>query len=198
MAKIEHWDISGDTKEEMWNKIVGAPKEDVAETQKQALKLFHGMYGQTCLEIGAGVGRLMAFAGARFLSVIGTDWSRSMVNESVRYLGYRYWMRVVLVDGYKLPFGDDSFDFIYSFTCFQHMQDLGMIRSLIFEAYRVLKPGKLVRVQTVLDEHGSYDGITFPSADSFAEEFKRAGFQWVDAHVEDSWIWVTMRKPEEK
>ncbi len=196
MAKIEHWDISGDTKEEMWNKIVGAPKEDVAETREQALKLFHGMYGQTCLEIGAGVGRLMAFAGARFLSVIGTDWSRSMVNESVRYLGYRYWMRVVLVDGYKLPFADGSFDFIYSFTCFQHMQDLGMIRSLIFESYRVLKPGKLIRVQTVLDEHGSYDGITFPSAESFAEEFKRAGFHWVDAHVEDSWIWVTMRKPE--
>lgn len=136
--------------------------------------------------------------GYKFFHAMGTDWSRSMVDKSVEFLKYKEWVRVILNDGFQLPFGAKSFDFVYSVTCFQHMETLGMIKSNICEAYRVLKPGGLCRIQTVQGNRdtGEHDGYVFNSPEEFRTVFEFVGFEYMKHEVVNNWIWMTVRKPE--
>jgi ubiquinone/menaquinone biosynthesis C-methylase UbiE len=194
MAKQQHWNVTDER--DMWLKVVGHEKEDHAETIAQAKQIFHGCVpgGDDCLEIGCGSGRFAPFALWYFRRYVGLDSSESILSYTPRKSSSG--VEFVLGSGIYIPFTDDFFDFIFSFTCFQHMPTLEIVRANIAEAYRVLRPGGLCRVQTVQGDYlesGRYDGVVFPSAEAFAEEFKTAGFGIEDAHTEGEWIWVTAR-----
>ena len=192
MAK---WDFKDET--EMWRLLVSHDSEDMVETRQQAEKVFYGVAGGCCLEIGAGVGRLLQCAAPRFVSAIGVDSCRAIVQKSQEYLDGKFRCRVVLNDGLTLPFADNSFDFVYSFTCFQHMPTLEIVQANLKEAFRALRKDGLCRIQTVkgTPDPGRYDGVVFPSEGAFYQEWLAVGFSDGKYESHGEWIWVIARKP---
>lgn len=200
MATKEHWEVDASDWPEVLRRVIGKPKEDETETEDQARRILNGIVcGRSCLEIGAGYGRLLSRMKPHFDLVVGVDSSENLVAQSSAYLLSN--CRVVLTDGESLPFPDNSFDFVYSFTCFQHMTTLATIRNNIREAHRVLVPSGVCRVQTVCGDPDPaiYDGRVFPSISEFAEEFLDVGFVAANGstdEVVENWIWVTAQKGE--
>jgi SAM-dependent methyltransferase len=197
--------------EDAWQKIILSPKDpgtSPAEMESSVALLLNGIPdGGEALEIGAGVGRLMRAMVPHFNHVCGVDMSESMVTLSKDVLKDYPTCEVKLGDGYKLPFSDEMFDFVYSYITFQHMPDLACIRSNIAEVHRALKSGGLCRIQTLKatppKSEGYHAHFPFEREEEFREEFLRCGFE-AEVHTTDligcppdpevSVIWVTGRK----
>lgn len=197
MAKKEDWNVDPWNDEEIWTKVVGHLQENHNETLDQYDQIFGRRHGVRCLEIGAGVGRLLKNSNKNFYEAWGVDSSPMMVALSTRYLQAASHARVILTDGNLLPFPPQYFDFVYSFTCFQHMEEIEMIRQNLQEAYRVLRPGCEILIQTVCGKRdtGRHDGYVFESAAEFAAEFGAANFQQAASDQKGEWIWVRAKKP---
>jgi SAM-dependent methyltransferase len=88
------------------------------------------------LDFGAGAGRHVAeFREAGYRHVWGVDQTFSAHEEgSVE----EEFMRRVEPPDYRLPFGDEEFDFVYSTTVMEHVTTPG---GALAEIARVLKPG---------------------------------------------------------
>lgn len=198
MATREHWEIDPRNEMQVWERVIGKIAEDPAESVAQAKEIFDGRYGVHCLEIGAGAGRLLREANRTFYEPWGVDSSISLVAYSTRYLQNFPRCHVVLNDGFTLPFRDGFFEFVYSFTCFQHMEDLTPILFNLREAFRVLTPGGDICIQTVCgnrDDAGKYDGYVFHNVTEFAAHFSNVGFIEVEGITQGDWIWVRAKKP---
>lgn len=194
MAPKEYWEIPPFEEDDLlWRRIVGHDHEDSEETAAQAAKIFCRAPWGMRLEIGAGVGRLLIPAAEMASYAYGVDSSLSLVARSTHYLRYHEKCRVVLNDGLYLPFRDGYFDFVYSFTCFQHMENLETIQANLREAYRVLRRNGQCRIQTVCGENGTgmHDGYVFRSVDEFGKQFHHAGFMEWEGETDSGWIWVT-------
>jgi ubiquinone/menaquinone biosynthesis C-methylase UbiE len=105
---------------------------------------FNQFKGKHLLEVGCGMGTdLLQFArgGAH---CTGVDLTPRSVEISSLHFGL-YGMRAnfVLADGERLPFGDDSFDVVYSNGVLHHTPDTAQA---VRELHRVLKPGGIARV----------------------------------------------------
>ncbi len=86
--------------------------------------------GKSCLEIGAGDGFLSSILKQRFKSVTATDVEKRRFScKGVRF---------VECGAEKLPFPDNSFDYIISFHVLEHLTDR---RRALSEFLRVLKKG---------------------------------------------------------
>jgi SAM-dependent methyltransferase len=192
-----------------WQKIVTDTQENPADTQLAASYILDGIpKGDTAVEIGAGVGRLMRAVAPHFRRVWGVDLSEDMVSLSDTFLAEYPSCHVLPSDGYTIPAADGTVDFVYSYITFQHMPDRDCVQSNIKEIYRVLKPGGLCRIQTIKGQPyagaygtGGFYGHYFESEFEFQAEFERAGFK---AEVRTapvvgtdviSIIWLTGRKP---
>lgn len=197
MATKEHWEVDPWNDEELMQRVVGGTSINIEEDEANEKMIFHEAYGLRCLEIGAGYGRWLKKANKTFFQCFGVDSSLSMVGRSTHFLRFEPHCRVVLNNGILFPFSQGYFDFVYSFTCFQHMPDLEIIRSNLLESFRVLGRGKKCRIQTVCgnrNEPGRYDGYVFENAVEFAQEFDRVGFRNVQAMTFGEWIWAEGEK----
>lgn len=154
-----------------------------------------------CVEIGAGVGRLLKPMLSYFDTAIGIDISPKMVEYAYGYLADTPEAGVYPTDGTSIPRSDDSVDYVYSYICFQHLQGYEEVRTYLKESLRVLKPGGVIRVQTHCGEpnvffdgmHGAY----YRSLDEFSFEFYETGFQLLEkkrgiTHPDS--LWVTAQK----
>jgi SAM-dependent methyltransferase len=197
MADRAHWEFS--TEQEMWRKVVGADHESVADSLRVIHKIFKYSEARKkmVLEVGAGCGRLLRYATAHADVAIGVDYSWAMVHAAARHCGGIPRMCVVKNDGRVLPFGNDMFDLVYSFTCFQHMPDLETIEANVREVSRVLKPRGEFIFQTVIgdrDEPGRYDGYVFKNDLELVDLVLMKGFSVLDTEREGEWIWGRARK----
>lgn len=170
---------------------------------------------KTCLEIGCGVGRLLLPMATVFDEVLGVDICPRMVELSTEYLApfpEKKKIITLLGDGETLPVSNERIDFVYSTIVFQHLPSLEVVRSYLKEAFRVLRPGGLARIQTFegpppsqWDPHWGY---FFPSLEKFTAEFEQTGFKVVEKQkdtlwalaqrrepIEKDWLWVTAIKP---
>lgn len=200
----DFWDVQTD--EEAYLKVVGAPQEDSAETEECRRLLLDGLnVSGAALEIGAGYGRMMKVMAPYFDVICGAEISSPLVAKAVDYL----WKSLNCVpittsDGQSILEDDNAFDFVYSIICFQHMPTLEIVQSNIREIYRVLTPGGVCRIQTILGdpvdrslERATGDGRNFPSGEDFLKEFTDVGFRGtVEVGLHHfQWIWVTAYKP---
>jgi len=200
MASHTYWQEIQD-EVTLWNKIIGKDAEDEAESRSTARKIFRdiatGQY--RCIEIGAGIGRLLRHATEFFTNAVGVDISISVIDFANRYLNdLNSSAHVEYTDGQRLAFADERADFVYSFTCFQHMEEMETVTANISEIFRVLKPGAGCVIQTVCgdpSEVGRYDGIVFKTAEDFWQLFATVGFERTEVTTEGEWIWVRAKKP---
>jgi len=105
---------------------------------------FNEFAGTRLLEVGCGMGTdLLQFArgGAK---VTGIDLTPRSIEISQRHLAlYGQEADFAIADGERLPFGDASFDVVYSNGVLHHTPDTaGSVREL----HRVLRPGGQARV----------------------------------------------------
>lgn len=103
----------------------------------------HGL----AVEIGCGLGRICLALTERFERVIGYDISTEMLARATPLVEAAP-VELRLTDGASLPgLPDRSADFVVTFTVFQHIPDVDVIRGYIAEAGRVLAPGGVFAFQ---------------------------------------------------
>ena len=97
------------------------------------------------LEIGVGVGAdHLEWARHRPSSLTGIDVTRRALEHTrTRFALNGLPARLACADAEQLPFGDDSFELVYSWGVLHHSPDT---ERAISEVYRVLAPGGVARV----------------------------------------------------
>lgn len=160
--------------------------------------------GLNFLEIGCGIGRMTKHLASIFGEVHSTDVSGEMIRqarERLSHLPNVHLHETSGVDFAALP--DGYFDVAFSAYVFQHVPDKAVIASNIREAYRVVKPGGIVRVHTNGVEAQSYTeaekntwaGATFTEAEA-RQLAKELGAQLISVYGGDTmFCWTMMRKP---
>jgi SAM-dependent methyltransferase len=96
------------------------------------------------LEVGCGIGRLMAPLSSRVRSVVGTDVSSGMISAATRRLEGFSNTSVQLTTGQNLSeFGSGSMDLVYSVDTFPYLVLSGqaLVERHFREVQRVLRPG---------------------------------------------------------
>ena len=102
---------------------------------------------KVALEIGCGMGRICLALAERFDRVIGVDISSEMLRRA-RELVPDEQVDFRLTEGASLPdVTDGSVDLVLTFTVFQHIPALDVIRAYVEEAGRVLTPGGVFVLQ---------------------------------------------------
>jgi len=93
--------------------------------------------GKKILDHGCGTGRFGKIAQDKGANVIGIDISKKILKKAAEVI------KVKQADCVKLPFKDNSFDYVFSFMVLQILNNENLEKALI-EMQRILKPkGKL-------------------------------------------------------
>jgi ubiquinone/menaquinone biosynthesis C-methylase UbiE len=105
---------------------------------KEAIDRFN-IKGKDVLEIGFGVGTdhlNLARRGGKMHGIDLTPKHHEITRERLFLYGFE--SNLIIEDAEKLPYENESFDFVYSFGVVHHTPDT---KKAIAEIYRVLKPG---------------------------------------------------------
>jgi cyclopropane fatty-acyl-phospholipid synthase-like methyltransferase len=136
------------------------------------------------LEIGCGVGRLVKPLSRRVARVVGVDLSEEMLRRAREYCDDLPNVELRRTDG-RLDFlADASFDLVFSHIVFQHVPRKAYVEAYFRDAFRVLVPGGIFRVQVdgrsrqvfrrwIAD---SWSGVVF-SARELSRRLVRCGFR---------------------
>jgi ubiquinone/menaquinone biosynthesis C-methylase UbiE len=172
-----------------WNQAAADPHLDTRYICDLPTPLFQeplaSLKGRV-LEIGCGVGRLMK------PGFHGIDISDELLIIAMQR---RPDCEFVVSDGRSIPYGEDSFDSVYSVLVFQHLS-LKTVLNYIKEVKRVLKRGGVFIFQFIegtedapFSKHHNFDKI----ASALLPEFRfivRKGL------IHPSWTWVEATKKE--
>jgi SAM-dependent methyltransferase len=100
------------------------------------------------LEIGCGSGRLMRPMSRHFLEIHGVDVAGDAIRQARENLQDLPHAHPREIHGTSLEdFGDQSFDFVYSFALFPYIPSRELVLAFLREIHRVLRPGGLARLQ---------------------------------------------------
>ncbi|MFN0087255.1 MAG: methyltransferase domain-containing protein [Blastocatellia bacterium] len=159
--------------------------------------------GLRLLEIGCGIGRMTKPLAAIFGEVHSTDVSGEMIAAArarLHALPNVRFHETSGVDFAALP--DDYFDAVFSAYVFQHVPGKEVIVSNIRDAFRVTRPGGIIKLHTNGVEAVEYDALekdTWAGA-TFSEREMRAlarelGAQLVSVYGGGTgYCWTTLRK----
>ena len=152
------------------------------------------------LEIGCGPGRVMLPMSRRFREIHGVDVSDEMIRQARRRLSQSPNAHAGVNNGLDLGgFTDESFDFVYSYAVFQHIPSREVVLHYLREAWRVLRPGGLVRCQVnglpgAAPACDTWQGVRV-SAEEIAAFARAEDFQLLALEgAATQYMWVTMRK----
>lgn len=156
------------------------------------------------LEIGCGIGRMTKHLAAIFGEVHSTDVSGEMIRQASERLDHLQNVHLHETNGVDLAaLPDDYFDVAFSAYVFQHVPSKEVVAANIREAYRVVKPGGIVRVHTNGVEAQSYaeaakdtwSGATFIESE-LRQLARELGAQLVSIYGANTmFCWTMMRKP---
>jgi len=113
---------------------------------KHLLPWLPNRHDLTVLDLGCGTGFFSDILASRYERVIALDLSKDMLAYTKEQRNKQ--IRLVNANAMSLPFTDNSMDVIYSNLVIQWCQPLS---DLLKELHRVLKPGGLFIVSTLID-----------------------------------------------
>lgn len=155
---------------------------------------------RSALEIGCGPGRLMLPMSWNFGEIHGVDVSDRMI-----------WMAFRALHGIANAFprqssgtglgayGNDLFDFVYSYAVFQHIPSRDVVFNYLAEARRVMKTGGILRCQInglpkTAKQCTTWEGVRL-GAGEIAEFACEHDMQLLALEGADTqYMWTTMRK----
>ncbi|MBC7928251.1 MAG: methyltransferase domain-containing protein [Bryobacteraceae bacterium] len=160
---------------------------------------------RSALEIGCGPGRLMLPMSKHFGEIHGVDVSEEMLELARKRLASVRGAQVHITAGSDLSMlGDDYFDFVYSYTVFQHIPSKDIVLSYLAEAQRVLKPGGVLCCQIrgiapipseLIRGSETWTGCWF-APEEMAEFSRRHRFPLVAiSGLHTQYMFTTFRKP---
>lgn len=124
----------------------------------------HGIAGDARgLDLGCGQGWYLAAMRARGYRVDGTDYSIGQLRRAAAApagVG-----RVVQADAQALPFGDATYDFVYSINAIHHLLSAEAQQRSLQEIVRILRPGGLFLLHEINTRNPLfrwYMGYVFP------------------------------------
>jgi ubiquinone/menaquinone biosynthesis C-methylase UbiE len=141
VARFERVHLTDDRTQEVWNALA---RRDA----RLVLDGIHPTAEWTMLEIGCGVGRILAEVRntVAFRRLIGLDLSETMIRFARETLGPDERIELGVNSGYDLAaVANEQVDFAYSVDVFIHISDIDVACSYIREAHRVLKEGGFFR-----------------------------------------------------
>jgi len=156
------------------------------------------------LEIGCGMGRLLRPLSPRVARVVGVDLSEEMLRRAREHCVSLPNVELKRTDGRLEFLADGTFDFVFSHIVFQHLPRKAYAERYFREAFRVLAPGGIFRVQVdgrsrqvfrrwIAD---SWSGVVF-SAGELSRRLERAGFRVTEIRGEGTqYLRATAIKPE--
>jgi SAM-dependent methyltransferase len=154
--------------------------------------------GQDMLEIGPGPGAATAWLLERVahLTVLEAD-EAAAARLAARYPGSN--VTVDIGDATQMPYGDESFDSLGSFTMLHHVPTAAAQYQILAEALRVLRPGGWLTGSDSLASNGlhhfHHDDTYNPAEPSTLLVWLRAlGFTPITITVGDE-LMFTARKP---
>lgn len=121
--------------------------------------------GDKILEIGCGIGSVVAELTKRGFDIIGTDISREAIHYGLKKYGD---IKLEVQPAEQLSFDDRSFNVVMSYDLFEH---IAQIDEHISEVARLLKPGGYYLLQT-------------PNklSNAIFETLSKKSFKWRRAH----------------
>jgi SAM-dependent methyltransferase len=98
--------------------------------------------GRLVLDVGCGMGRFSDVASRWGATVVGVDLS-SAVDAAAGNLGRRAQVHLAQADVFRLPFGDATFDYIFSIGVLHHTPNT---RAAFDQLPRLVKPGGKIAI----------------------------------------------------
>jgi cyclopropane fatty-acyl-phospholipid synthase-like methyltransferase len=159
--------------------------------------------GWKVLEIGCGMGRLLKPLSRRVARVVGVDLSDEMLRRAREYCAGLPNVELLRTEGWLDFLPSDSFDFVFSHIVFQHLPRKAYAKRYFREAFRVLAPGGIFRVQVdgrsrqvfrrwIAD---SWSGVVF-SRRELRRRLERCGFRVTELRGEGTqYLRATAVKP---
>lgn len=160
------------------------------------------------IDLGCGIGRLMRPLCELGHEVIGLDISQQMLDAATAHLSSgtdgAYSLELVRPPEWWWPVPDGSVEVVYSSLCLQHVPERWMVQRIWDEIARVLVPGGVARLQSLiappnLGQSISWHGATYETSDEWRRDLNRAGLkvlESVSGLLHPDWHWVTAWKPE--
>jgi len=133
-----------------------------------------------------------------FGKVHGIDISPTMTDIAKRRLGHLPNVEFVATGGTMIPFPDNTFDLVFSYLVFPHIDSADAIERYLEEVRRTLKPGGVAKIQFrtgpgVRRWVWSY-GISLTEQDAVTLA-TRPGLRVVDARIEDQKnLWLILSR----
>ena len=155
------------------------------------------------LEIGCGAGRVTFWMASVFGEVYGVDIAEDMIEKGKKYCKNLKNVHLSTNNGMDLSdFGNDFFDFVFSFIVFQHIPDKNIIINYIKEVERVLKHGSIFKFQLqgylgkdyADKEKDSWYGVSF-SEDEIKEIAEKFNFEIISLEGQGTqYFWIIFKK----
>jgi SAM-dependent methyltransferase len=166
----------------------------VNELEAELLRLTPEERGSwRALEIGCGSGRLMRPMSRHFLEIHGVDVAGDAIRQARENLQDVPHAHPREIHGTSLEdFGDQSFDFVYSFALFPYIPSRELVLAFLREIHRVLRPGGLARLQFNGSPGQSGAGFSSHELLEFAQshDFQVLALEGVSTQS----MWTTWRK----
>jgi SAM-dependent methyltransferase len=129
-------------------KFFATGKQEIDELMSRVRDLGYPGESRLALDFGCGVGRLTRALSAHFTGCVGVDISPAMLLSARAYNSGHPSCQFILNERNDLrSFPDGHFDLIYSNYVLQHMPGRSIIKEIIGEFLRVLKPSGVLVFQ---------------------------------------------------
>lgn len=181
-----------------------ATAADLVRELESELKRLPGdvpVSSRRALEIGCGPGRLMRPLSRHFGEIHGIDVSDEMIERARRKLAGIPHAQAHHASGSDLSrFGNNYFDFVYSYAVFQHIPSAEVVFSYLRETVRVLKPGGIARLQInglpkSAKAYTTWEGVRI-GADEIRRFTREQGVRLLSlTGVDTQYMWTAWQKP---